>query len=242
MTIQIDNLQSDPCICTIFGEAGLGKTSLAATFPNPLFLQVERGLKSVPGAAAMPQPTTVNELFAQLKSVIDGGHDYKTLVVDSITQLDVMFTGHILESDANKPQSLNQACGGYGGGYEALAGLHRRVRRAAEILRSTLGMHVVFLAHADVDRIESPDQDPYSRYSLRLHKKSAAVYVNDVDLVGFLRLKTALLGDEGKRRARSSGVRELVCHAVASNISKNRMGIDEVLTFDKGVNPLESYL
>ena len=37
-----------PVIATILGDAGLGKTSLAATFPNPIFIRAEDGLQAIP--------------------------------------------------------------------------------------------------------------------------------------------------------------------------------------------------
>ena len=33
-----------PIICTITGDAGVGKTRLAATFPDPIFIRAEEGI------------------------------------------------------------------------------------------------------------------------------------------------------------------------------------------------------
>lgn len=37
-----------PVIVTILGDAGMGKTSLAASFPNPIFIRAEDGLQAIP--------------------------------------------------------------------------------------------------------------------------------------------------------------------------------------------------
>ena len=120
-----------------------------------------------------------------------------------------------------------------------VAAMHARVRKGAGLANEKRGMHVVFVAHADVETMRLPDADDYMRYSLRLPPKSMPPYVDDVDVVGFLRLVTFTKGDDGERKkAISTGDRELVCHAVASNISKNRYGLTEALPFAAGENPL----
>jgi hypothetical protein len=115
--------------------------------------------------------------------------------------------------------------------------MHRRLRKAAEMLVER-GMNIVFLAHADTVRIEPPDADPYTKFSMRLHEKSMQPYVDNVDLVGFLRLETYVTGDGERKKAISDGTRQLVCHAVASNVSKNRFRINDPLEVKIGENPL----
>ncbi len=38
-----------PVICTIFGEGGMGKTTLAAMFPKPVIIRTEDGTASLQG-------------------------------------------------------------------------------------------------------------------------------------------------------------------------------------------------
>lgn len=103
-------------------------------------------------------------------------------------------------------------------------------------------MHVVFIAHADTEVIELPDTDPYTRYTLRLGKKSMAPYVDDSDIVGFLKLQMFTTGDGDRKKAMSDGTRLLNCTATASNVSKNRYGIKEDIVVTDGENPLLSYI
>ena len=67
-------------------------------------------------------------------------------------------------------------------------------------------------------------------------------YIDNVDLVGFMRLETYLKGDGEMKKAFSTGDRQLVCHAMAANVSKNRFGITEPLEVKVGENPLTAYL
>lgn len=233
--------QDRAVIATIIGDAGLGKTSLAATFPKPIFIRAEDGLQAIPAAQrpdAFPVPYGVEALWDQIKALIQEDHEYKTLVIDSVTALERLFIQHVIDSDTKKPKSINQAMGGYGAGLATVATMHQRVRKAAGILNDRKGMHVVFVAHADTETIELPDQDAYTRYNLRLGKKSVAPYVDDSDVVGFLKLQMFTKGEEGERKkAISDGSRVLVCYATASNVSKNRFGITQDLPVVMGENP-----
>ncbi len=230
-----------PVLVTLCGDSGMGKTSLAAAFPKPIFIRAEDGMQAIHADKrpdAFPLVTSAKQLWEQLAAVIHEPHEYKTLVIDSVTALERLFVADVLEQDP-KARSINQALGGYGAGVAAVAAMHQRVRKGAGLANEKRGMHVVFVAHADVETMRLPDTDDYMRYSLRLPPKSLPPYVDDVDVVGFVRLVTFTKGDEGERKkAISTGDRELICHAVASNVSKNRYGLTEALAFKAGENPL----
>lgn len=235
-----------PQIITICGDAGTGKSSLAATFPKPIFIRAEDGVARVPKEFrpnALPLIQNAQQLWDQIIALLQEDHDYQTLVIDSVSALDRIFVQSIIESDG-KAKSLNSALGGYGAGFNALASMHQRVRKGAEKLREKRGMNTVFIAHAEVDRVSPPDGDDYSRYSLRMtHNKSLPPYVDDVDAVGFLRQQMFVKGDEGERkRAFSTEGRELVCHLTANNVSKNAYGITQPIVVKLGVNPLAEYI
>lgn len=230
---------SRPVICTIFGEAGMGKTTLAAMFPKPVFIRAEDGTQSLVGndnVALFPVAMSSQDVLDQIESLATNEHDFQTLVIDSITQLATLIEGEIVDADP-KAKSINQADGGYGAGYNAAADRHRTVRDWAGALAYDRGMNVVFIGHADTETLDLPDADPYARYTVRMHKKSLPSYTDNVDLVGFIRLETFIRGgDNESKRAISTGKREIICFPQAANVSKNRFGIDQPLafTFDSG--------
>lgn len=234
-----------PPIITICGDAGTGKTSLAATFPNPVVIRAEDGLKSLPKGHrpdAFPLVKSPDDLWAQLMWLGQEDHSYKTLIIDSVSRLEELFTAECLKKDG-KAKTLNTAMGGYGAGRQYVAAQHARVRKMAGRIGEKCGMAVIFISHADIETMRLPDVDDYQRYSLRLMKDSLPPYVDDVDMVAFVRLQSALRGDDGDRKkVISNGDREVICHATAASVSKNRYSITEPIDFVLGENPFSEAL
>jgi phage nucleotide-binding protein len=248
MAINLKNLSKPtgqrPIIMTLFGEAGVGKTTLAAMMPKPVIIRTEDGTMSLQGndeVSLFDLAKTSQDVLDAIEALATQEHDFKTVVLDSITQLATIIESEIVAADP-KAKSINQAGGGYGAGYNSAAEKHRQVRDWIGSLAYERNMNVVFIAHADTETMDLPDMDAYSRYTIRMHKKSLPHYVDNVDLVGMVRLKTFTRGDEGKKRAISTGEREIICFPQASSVTKNRFAIAEPIPFTfEGGNPFAQY-
>ncbi|MCH9712521.1 MAG: ATP-binding protein, partial [Proteobacteria bacterium] len=235
----------NPVICTLVGDGGIGKTTLAASFPNPVFIRTEDGTKSLRGRSDVSMfnlCTSSNDVLDQIEALGTQEHNFKTLVIDSITQLQSMIENEIVKSDS-KAKSINTAMGGYGAGQSAAAEVHFKIRNYLDMLMQSKKMNVIAIAHADSELIELPDSDAYTRYTVRMHKKSQQHWTDNVDMVAFIKLQKFLKGGEGeKKKAISDGTRIITCYPVASHISKNRFGITEDLIFDKDSNPFKPFI
>ncbi|HAD29882.1 MAG TPA: hypothetical protein DCF96_14585 [Rhodobacteraceae bacterium] len=234
-----------PIICTLFGEGGMGKTTLAAMFPNPVFIRTEDGTASLAGndnVSLFPLATSTQDVLDAIEALATQKHDHKTLVIDSITQLGTMIEAEIVAADP-KAKSINQAGGGYGAGYSTAAEKHRQIRDWAGSLAYEKGLNIVFIGHADTEMLDLPDMDAFARYTVRMHKKSLPHYTDNVDLVGLIRLKTFVRGGDGdKKRAISTGEREIICHPQASSVTKNRFNVSEPLAFTFDRNPFADFV
>jgi phage nucleotide-binding protein len=234
-----------PIIATLFGEGGMGKTTLAAMFPNPVFIRTEDGTASLAGndnVSLFPLATSTQDVLDAIEALATQKHDHKTLVIDSITQLATMVEAEIVAADP-KAKSINQAGGGYGAGYSAAAEKHRQIRDWAGSLAYEKGLNIVFIGHADTEMLDLPDMDAFARYTVRMHRKSLPHYTDNVDLVGLIRLKTFVRGGDGdKKRAISTGEREIICHPQASSVTKNRFNVSEPLDFTFDRNPFADFV
>jgi hypothetical protein len=77
-----------------YGAAGCGKSTIAASFPKPYFIDTERGIEHQQyvdllnkNGGAVFQTCDFDELIKEVKSLISEKHDYQTLVIDPITTL-----------------------------------------------------------------------------------------------------------------------------------------------------------
>lgn len=71
----------------IYGESGTGKTRFASTFPNVLFADTDLGMSSVTEQVSrveIAQFEQLKALYAYLKA---GDHEYETLVIDTLNEM-----------------------------------------------------------------------------------------------------------------------------------------------------------
>src|SRR6187551_3051759 len=74
----------------MFGPAGVGKTTAACQFPDSYIIDCEKGTENydkliTASKSAVFQTTDIQELLAEVKSLLTEKHDYRTLVIDPIT-------------------------------------------------------------------------------------------------------------------------------------------------------------
>jgi hypothetical protein len=191
---------------------------------------------------ALPIVQSSQQVLDQLNLLGAEDHIFKTVVIDSVTKLNIMIEQEIIASDPKKPASINQANGGYGAGLASAAERHRQIKAVCDQLIQYKGMNVVFIAHADSETVELPDQDAYTRYTLRMGKRAVTHYSDDVDILAFIKLKTFTSGSGERKKAISDGSRIITCYPTANHVSKNRYSITTDLPFEIGTNPLAEYV
>jgi len=217
MALVTTKAQIQAPMITIIGMPHAGKTTLAAMFPKPVFIQAEHSQtvfeewpldKQPDFLPRLPEPnkrnntSTLEALKGQLRDLLTETHDFKAVIIDTVTTLNVMFEKEVVLFD-EKPdiKSIVQACNGYQAGYDAVSRMHAEVRIACEHLRRLKGMTIVFLAHCGIGRIKNrPDAEPYATWTLDMHEKSRHVYINQVDAVIYLKIKDIVVGMEADKK------------------------------------------
>lgn len=76
----------------VFGEAGVGKTIAALQFPNAYIIDTEKGTDFysdiiIERGSAVFQSTSVEDIRDEVKKLLTTKHEYKTLIIDPITQV-----------------------------------------------------------------------------------------------------------------------------------------------------------
>ena len=123
----------------MYGPAGVGKTTAAIQFPNSYIIDCERGAENydkliTQSGSAVFQSNDINEVIAEVKSLLTVRHDYRTLVIDPITTV----YNDLLEKSESKVGS------DFGRHYGAA---NKEMKRLANLILA-LDMNVVVTAHA----------------------------------------------------------------------------------------------
>lgn len=256
-------------VLTIVGFPGVGKSTLAALFPSPIFVQAENATSVFETWEEDKQPAFFPELpspkqssdrrastaiIDQLRELASAEHEYKTVVIDAVTTLNMLFEQEVVEFDeGSNTATIGDASGGFGKGYLAVAGLHAKVRSACEHLRKR-GMAVIFLAHSGIAKVKNrPDVDAYSTWSLDMHDASRKIYVATSDAVLYLKSREFVTGHEENRKGqttklgkvRTTGERVIITSSegtVGYVDAKNRYNMPQEVEVELGQNPVLQYI
>jgi hypothetical protein len=204
-----------PPIIVLHGLPGVGKTTLAADFPAPVFLQVEDGIPVGIELATFG-------LLKNYSAIIDA---LRYLGTDKVEPL--IFAAVCAEHGYASIESP-----GYGRGYVQADSLWQELLRACEWLRRTRRMMIVMIAHSEIVTMNDPRAAGYSSYQLRLHKRARGLIEDAADLIGFLATDVVIKNEQigfGKTRARADGgsTRWLHVEGRPAFVAKNRFGMPE---------------
>ena len=75
-------IQTAPVKTVLYGPEGIGKSTFASHFPNPVFIDTEGGTKRL-NVKRLPQPTSWAMLLDEVAEVRKGSVPCGTLVIDT---------------------------------------------------------------------------------------------------------------------------------------------------------------
>lgn len=209
-----------------YGAEGIGKSTFASQFPDPLFIDVEGGTKQL-DVARFPQPTTWPELLEMVDAVIEEPSACKTLVIDTIDRAEMLLTTQLLKE--GNVDSIEKYGGGYGKGYTAIAERFNKdlLMRLDKLIAK--GVNVTMIAHAAMRKLESPDEPPYDRWELKTSKKVAPLIKEWTDILCFMKYEQVVVEENGRNKAKGKAKRLMVFNHRPTCDAKNRYGLEDDL-------------
>jgi hypothetical protein len=162
----------------IYGPSGAGKTVFGSTAPRPIFASAESGLLSI--AEKAPSYVDIRS-FADLQNLLSflrkDGHDFKTVIIDSISEINEIIKQEIEKKTGKALESRD---------WDDLSKKLRSILRAFR----DLPMHVLFISLEKAEK----DEDKIVKIVPLLNGKAATEVASYMDIVGYLEV-----GKDGTR-------------------------------------------
>lgn len=219
----------------IYGQEGVGKSTLAAAFPGAVFIDCE-GSTTRMNVRRLQKPTSWQMLCDEVEFVRQKHAEkgYQTLIFDTFDWAERLALDDICATHkVNGIEGLN-----YGKGWEYEKEMIGRFLDATERLISE-GVNVLFLCHAIARKTTAPEvMEEYDHWELKLGSKTtnkiAPLLKEWSDMTLFLAFQTNIIAtdDKGKKHKATSTKRVMYTTKSAWWDAKNRFGLPEVLPID----------
>ena len=206
----------------LYGLASAGKSTLASTLPNALFLDIEGGLSFLD--VARVSVATADELMADLLEIYKTPkQEYKYIVVDSVDWLIRLFVAKTAGSGQGKTLeqlmdsatlTLNKSQGGYGSGKQVLENYVRDVFIKFLNMLNRKGYGIILIAHADRKTLLDADGTNIERLAPKMDLNSMSTLVEFVDSLFYIKRD-------------DDGTHHLIVNPTDIITAKNRIGIKE---------------
>jgi len=214
----------------IYGVEGVGKTTLAASFPDPVFIDCEGGTDSY-DIARFPRPTSWEMLLQEVQQVIDTPSMCSTLVIDTIDWAEAK----AIESICAKNKVAGIEDFGWSKGYTYLnEEIGKLLNKLSEVIDK--GVNVVLTAHMAVRTITLPDDaGSYDRYELKLktakNGNNSQLVKEWADMILFCNFKQYVVEDSKTKKKKATGGKERVMYTSRTSVydAKNRFGLPDEL-------------
>jgi hypothetical protein len=210
----------------LYAVEGIGKTTFAASAPAPIFIQTEDGLGSI-DAARFPMVETIDNVRQAIGVLYNDPHDFQTVVLDSADWLEQIIAREIEAKHDAKELA-------YGKGALKQAEVWQELLAGFNALRNDRGMSVILIGHSQIKRFDSPETEPYDRYSPKLQERSNALLREWADAVLFANYRVVVKSTEvGFKKEVSRGIttgeRLLYTTEKPAYMAKNRYALPDSL-------------
>ncbi len=219
----------------IYGPEGVGKSTLAANFPNPLFIDTEGSTGNLNVNRFEDKPTSWSMLLNYIEFVKNNPQVCDTLVIDTMDWAERLCVEDVLSTHGKK--GIEDF--GYGNGYVyVFEAIGRFLNLLQELIDKDI-CNVVLNCHSHLKKFEQPDEaGSYDRYELKLGKKTSsqtAPLVKEwADMILFCNYETYAVATDkdGKKFKAQGGQRVMYTTHHPCWDAKNRAGLPPKLPLD----------
>lgn len=220
-----------PLKVVLYGPEGIGKSTFAARFPRPLFIDTEESTKML-NVRRLPKPETWTDILQMIDFVKAHPDACSTLIIDTADWAERLCESSVCKAGAK--QSIEDF--GYGKGYTMVAESFAVLLDALTDLVRGAQINVVLTAHSIIRKFERPDESgAYDRYELKLGNKAgskcSALVKEWCDVLLFANYKELVTDVNGKKKAQG-GRRVMYTSHHPCWDAKNRLGLADELPFD----------
>lgn len=226
-------LAGKPLKVVIYGPEGIGKSTFASMFPEPLFIDTEGSTSHMDVLRVDPAPQSFTELLGMVRELKGKTTAFKTLVIDTADWAEKLCIESVCAE--RRMKSIEDA--GYGKGYVYIAEEFGKLLNELNNLLDK-GINIVVTAHATMRKFEQPDElGSYDRWELKMGKKTAPMLKEWADMLLFANYKTIVVNVDnqgaakGKNKAQGGRRVMYTTHHPCWD-AKNRFGLAEELPFD----------
>ena len=211
----------------IYGTEGVGKSTLASQFPDPLFIDVEGGTSQL-DVRRIEANTTWDELLSIVTEIYRNPDICRTLVLDTADAAELLCIKYILQKYNQK--SIESF--GYGKGYTYISEEWSRLMTAFDACIDK-GINVTLIAHARQRKVELPDQTgAFDHWEMKVSKQVAPLLKEWADLLLFLNYKTFVVTTDSNSKKATGGKRVMYTSHNPVWDAKNRYGLPDELDLD----------
>lgn len=213
----------------LYGPEGIGKSTFASKFPDPVFIDTEGSTKEM-DVKRLPAPKVWEDILEEAQYIADHPESCYTVVIDTVDWAETMCIDKLNDEYKTK----NVLTLDYGKGSLLVVAEFKKLVTVLDKIVAN-GINVLVTAHAAMRKQEQPDEmGAYDRWELKLQSKQVKSMVKEwADMVLFANYKTYVIEDDKTKSKKAQGGKRVMytSHHPCWD-AKNRYGLPECIDFN----------
>ena len=214
----------------LYGVHGIGKSTWASQKKyDPIYVPTEDGIRQL-DVPKFPVAETWFELMKHLTILLKEDHEFRTLVIDTIDWAEKLCERFVADK-AGKDTVMDI---GFGKGQAAVRKEVGVMLDLLDRINKERGMVIILLGHCESKTFNSPMSDPYDRYGLKMHERTATLVEEWCDCELFVNYKIHVVKSENPmlpNKAKNKKERVVYCNELPAFRAKNRYNLPDTMNF-----------